>query len=71
MKEKVIVSSFTLITSLTGYFYARSADKDAAPYVMIGGFIGAVLGEAIANTFCNHDNGKPKSKEQNDDKRIK
>ena len=64
MKEKVIVSSFTLITSLTGYFYARSAEKDVVPYMMVTGFIGAILGEAIAHTFCkdNNDKNKPKKK---------
>ena len=58
MKEKAIVSSFTLITSLTGYFYARSAEKDVVPYMMVSGFIGAFLGEAIAHTFCKDDNKK-------------
>jgi hypothetical protein len=67
VKEKAIVSSFTLITSLAGYFYSKGAQKDAAPYVMIGGFLGALLGEAIAHTFCNEDDKdnhttKPKSK---------
>jgi uncharacterized membrane protein YfcA len=62
MKEKAIVSSFTLITSLTGYFYARSAEKDVVPYMMVSGFIGAFLGEAIAHTFCkdNDNNNNPK-----------
>ncbi len=48
MKEKTIVSTLTLIGSLTAYFYARHYVKDAVPYVMVGGFIGAVVGEAIA-----------------------
>jgi len=64
MKEKAIVSSFTLITSLTGYFYAKSAEKDVVPYMMVSGFIGAFLGEAIAHTFCKDDkdkNNKPKN----------
>jgi uncharacterized membrane protein YfcA len=62
MKEKAIVSSFTLITSLTGYFYAKSAEKDVVPYMMVTGFIGALLGEAIVQTFCGdeNDNNKPK-----------
>lgn len=58
MKEKAIVSSFTLITSLTGYFYAKSKNKEAMPYVMVGGFVGALLGEALAQTFCQHENYK-------------
>lgn len=64
MKEKAIVSSFTLITSLTGYFYAKSAEKDVVPYMMVTGFIGALLGEAIAQTFCKdeEDNNKPQKR---------
>jgi uncharacterized membrane protein YfcA len=61
MKEKAIVSSFTLITSLTGYYYAKSKDKETMPYVMVGGFIGALLGEAIAQTFCREDHEIKKS----------
>jgi hypothetical protein len=47
MKEKTIVSTVTLASSLLMYFYARTAQKDAVPYVMIGGFMGAVIGESI------------------------
>lgn len=64
MKEKAIVSSFTLITSLTGYFYAKSAEKDVVPYMMVTGFIGALLGEAIVQTFCKDDNNNNKPKKQ-------
>ena len=47
IKEKTIISTATLATSLIMYFYARAAEKDAVPYVMIGGFMGAVIGESI------------------------
>ena len=47
MKEKTIVSSATLVVSLLAYWYAKSASKDAAPYVMLGGFLGAIIGETI------------------------
>jgi hypothetical protein len=47
MKEKTIISSTTLGASLLMYFYAKSLQKDAVPYVMIGGFMGAVIGESI------------------------
>lgn len=56
MKEKTIVSMFTLIVSLVCYFYAKVTGKDAVPYVMAGGFIGALVGEAIANLFSKNDN---------------
>ncbi len=48
MKEKAIVSATTLITSLLSYWYAKEADKDAVPYVMLGGFVGSLIGETLA-----------------------
>ena len=48
MKEKTLVSTLTLICSLTSYYYAKSHNKDVVPYVMIGGFAGAWVGELIA-----------------------
>lgn len=51
MKEKTIVSTVTLAASLISYFYAKEAHKDAIPYVMIGGFIGAVIGEVITDAI--------------------
>ena len=53
MKEKTIVSTVTLAASLISYFYAKEAHKDVVPYVMIGGFIGAVIGEVIVGTINN------------------
>ena len=47
MKEKTIISTATLVTSLLAYWYARAAEKDAAPLVMLGGFIGSIIGEQI------------------------
>jgi uncharacterized membrane protein YfcA len=48
MKEKTIVSTTALVASLLCYWYARETSKDAVPYVMLGGFIGSLIGEAIA-----------------------
>ena len=58
MKEKTIVSTVTLLTSLFAYWYAKEAQKDAVPYVMMGGFIGAIVGESIVEkvTKQNHNN---------------
>jgi hypothetical protein len=53
MKEKTIVSTATLVTSLLTYWYAREAQKDAAPYVLLGGFIGALIGETIVEKLNN------------------
>jgi hypothetical protein len=60
MKEKAIVSVVTLITSLVAYWYAKQASKDAVPYVMIGGFLGSIVGETIAEKTrtSNNDNKK-------------
>ena len=59
MKEKTIVSAVTLFASLASYLYAKQVQKDAVPYVMVGGFVGAMLGEAIAKAFNNHDDNNP------------
>jgi uncharacterized membrane protein YfcA len=48
MKEKTLVSTCTLIGSLASYYYAKTHVKDVVPYVMIGGFLGAWVGELIA-----------------------
>jgi len=47
MKEKTIVSGVTLLTSLLAYWYSKEAEKDSVAYVMVGGFIGAVIGETV------------------------
>ncbi len=49
MKEKTIISSATLLTSLVAYWYAKASGKDAAPLVMLGGFVGSLIGEGIAD----------------------
>jgi hypothetical protein len=47
MKEKIVVSTCTLIGSLALYYYSKTHQKDIVPYTMIGGFIGALVGEII------------------------
>ncbi len=51
MKEKTIVSTVTLAASLISYFYAKETAKDVIPFVMIGGFIGAVIGEVVVGAI--------------------
>lgn len=64
INEKTIVSSVSLVASLATYFYAKSTHKDVVPYVMVGGFIGAIFGEAIAGIVLKDDkNKKDKDKE--------
>lgn len=60
MKDKPIVATTTLVLSLLSYWYAREANKDAVPYVMLGGFIGSLLGETIAEKI---DKSKMDNKE--------
>jgi hypothetical protein len=55
MKQKSIISTLTLLTSLMGYFYAKHADKDPVPIVMIGGFFGAMAAEAVVKRFGGGD----------------
>lgn len=62
MSEKTWVSALTLLGSLSSYYYARSQGKDAVPYVMIGGFLGAIAGEVIVKALT-----RPKPPEQNSD----
>ena len=48
MKEKTIISTVTLFTSLLAYWYSKEAEKDSVPYVMMGGFLGSIIGDSIA-----------------------
>lgn len=53
MTEKTLVSTFTLIGSLASYYYGKTHEKDVVPYVMIGGFVGAWMGELISKAITN------------------
>ena len=64
INEKTIVSGVSLVASLATYFYAREAQKDVVPYVMVGGFIGAILGEAIAGIVLSQQDNKKKQEEK-------
>ena len=55
MTEKTMVSTFTLIGSLASYYYGKTHEKDVVPYVMIGGFIGAWVGEIISKAVIKKD----------------
>ena len=47
MKDKTIISTATLLTSLLAYWYAKSVEKDTGPLVMLGGFVGSIIVENI------------------------
>lgn len=53
MKEKTIVSTTTLLASILAYWYAREMNRDTVPYVMLGGFIGSIIGETIVERNRN------------------
>lgn len=55
MTEKTLVSTCTLIGSLASYYYGKTHEKDVVPYVMIGGFIGAWVGEMISKAVIKQD----------------
>ncbi|MEO7982934.1 MAG: hypothetical protein ABI688_02520 [Bacteroidota bacterium] len=56
MKGNTIISGSTLFVSLLTYWYAKETNKDAVPYVMFGGFVGAIIGEAIAEKVIGNKN---------------
>jgi uncharacterized membrane protein YfcA len=58
MKEKTLVSTFTLIGSLASYYYGKANGKDVVPYVMIGGFVGAWVGELISKASSKYSDQK-------------
>lgn len=63
MREKTIVSTVTLAASLISYFYAKETQKDTIPFVMIGGFMGAVIGEVIVGAIKSNKNNKDKKED--------
>lgn len=66
-KERKLVSVFTLLGSLASYYYGRANSKDAIPYVMIGGFVGAWIGEILSTALEeNNKNKKNKNDGRND-----
>jgi len=62
--EKTFVSAFTLVGTLALYYYSKHNNKDTVPYTLIGGFVGAWIGEILAQSIINknkkENNGNPK-----------
>lgn len=56
MKDRTVVSAFALLSSLSAYYIAKQYNKDTTPIVMIGGFIGALVGEIIYETSNSNNN---------------
>jgi hypothetical protein len=68
INEKTIVSTISLAASLASYFYAKECNRDVVPYVMVGGFIGVIIGEAVSEIVLGKDkddkDGKDKKKDE-------
>lgn len=45
--ERTVIAATTLLSSLAFYWYAKAKGKSEVPYVMMGGFMGAVLAELV------------------------
>jgi uncharacterized BrkB/YihY/UPF0761 family membrane protein len=46
-RERAVLATTTLISSLAFYWFARAKGKPETPYVMLGGFVGAIVAELI------------------------
>jgi uncharacterized membrane protein YfcA len=62
--EKKVIAAMTVLTSLAFYWFAKANGKQETPYVMIGGFLGSILGDAIAENIRKNN---PNLNSYNDD----
>jgi hypothetical protein len=46
-RERSVIATSTLISSLAFYWYAQKKSKPEVPYLLIGGFVGAMLAEFV------------------------
>jgi hypothetical protein len=51
MKDKVIVSTITVATTLAFYYYGKTHAKDAVPYLVAGELVGVIMGEILVKTL--------------------
>ena len=63
LKEKTIINTVALLSSLFSLSYAKAAHKDPTTYVMVGGYVGMLLGEVLADQVK-----KTKEKTERDDR---
>jgi hypothetical protein len=64
MKDRTVVSAFALLSSLSAYYIAKQYNKDTTPMVMIGGFLGALVGEIIYETNKDKSNQRSITKKK-------
>lgn len=46
-RDRTVIATGTLLSSLAFYWYAKSKGKSEVPYLMVGAFAGAVLAELV------------------------
>jgi nicotinamide riboside transporter PnuC len=46
-RERAVIATTTLISSLAFYWYAQAKGKPEAPYLLLGGFVGAIVAEIV------------------------
>ena len=50
-RDRTVIATTTHISSHAFYWFAKAKGKPEVPYVMIGGFVGAIVAElALLNT---------------------
>ena len=47
MSEKTIISAATLTGTLVGYYLSYQKEKHRIPFLLIGGFVGTLVGELL------------------------
>ena len=55
MSRDTAISGIAVASSLLAYYYAKWAGRDRIPLMLIGGFVGAAIGEAIVKQWENED----------------
>ena len=47
MSDKTVISAATLSGTLAGYYLSRWNEKHRIPFMLIGGFVGTMIGEIL------------------------
>lgn len=47
MSEKTVISAATLTGTLAGYYLSGQKEKHRIPFLLIGGFVGTLVGELV------------------------
>lgn len=47
MSDKTVISAATLTGTLAGYYLSYRNEKHRIPFLLIGGFLGTIIGEVV------------------------